>query len=183
MGSGGAAGATALLVVYPIDLARTRYYYERPGILDVTLKTAKQGGWRQGGAYSGFAITCMGVVLYRGAYFGLYDTFSDVDLMKRAGFFGKFALGYAVTVIAGLVSYPFDTIRRRLMMTSGQNNAFTNSSWKFFTKIMKEEGLGTLYRGAGSNVLRALSGALLLVSFDYCKGFYLEWKYPELKDP
>ncbi len=93
MASGGAAGATALLVVYPIDLAR--FHAHRI---------------RQGGFYNGFAITCIGVVLYRGAYFGLYDTFSDVDLMKRAGFFGKFALGYAVTVIAGLVSYPFDTI-------------------------------------------------------------------------
>ncbi len=180
MGSGGAAGATASLLVYPITHIRSRY--SLPGILDATLKTAKQGGWRQGGFYNGFAITCMDAVLYRSVYFGLYDTFSDVDLVKNAGFFGKFALGYAATVIAGLVSYPADTICYRLMTTSGQE-AFNDSSWKCFTKIMKEEGVGTLYKGAGSNFRRALSGALLLVCFDYFKGFYLEWKYPELRGP
>jgi hypothetical protein len=38
-----------------------------------------------------------------------------------------------------------------------------------------------MYKGAGSNILRGLAGALVLVSFDYCKNFYLEWKYPELR--
>lgn len=38
-----------------------------------------------------------------------------------------------------------------------------------------------MYKGAGSNILRGLAGALVLVGFDYIKGFYLEWKYPELK--
>jgi hypothetical protein len=37
-------------------------------------------------------------------------------------------------------------------------------------------------KGATSaNILRGLAGALVLVSFDYCKNYYLEWKYPELK--
>lgn len=31
-----------------------------------------------------------------------------------------FALGYGVTVTSGLISYPIDTIRRRMMMTSGK---------------------------------------------------------------
>ena len=46
--------------------------------------------------------------------------------MKNAGFLGKFALGYAVTVTAGLLSYPLDTIRRRMMMTSGSYFKYTN---------------------------------------------------------
>ena len=31
----------------------------------------------------------------------------------------SFLLGWAVTVVSGLASYPIDTIRRRMMMTSG----------------------------------------------------------------
>jgi len=46
---------------------------------------------------------------------------------------------------------------------------------------MKEEGIKAMYKGAGSNILRGLAGALVLVGFDYCKNFYLEWKYPELR--
>ncbi len=37
-----------------------------------------------------------------------------------SGFFALFTLGYAVTTIGELVSYPVDTIRRRMMMTSGE---------------------------------------------------------------
>jgi solute carrier family 25 (adenine nucleotide translocator) protein 4/5/6/31 len=119
--SGGAAGATSLLVVYPLDFARTRLGMdtgkgkdrEFTGTIDVIMKTARSSGWGRGGVYNGFVVSCVGIVFYRGAYFGLYDTFATGDYMKNAGFLGKFALGYAVTVTAGLLSYPLDTIRRR----------------------------------------------------------------------
>jgi Mitochondrial carrier protein len=37
----------------------------------------------------------------------------------EGSFLGSFFLGWGVTVGAGLASYPLDTIRRRMMMTSG----------------------------------------------------------------
>ncbi len=39
----------------------------------------------------------------------------------------SFLLGWGVTVFAGLASYPIDTIRRRMMMTSGQGEKFNGS--------------------------------------------------------
>jgi len=193
MASGGAAGATSLLVVYPLDFARTRLAVdvgkdkasrEFSGTLDCILKTARTAGWGKGGVYNGFVVSCVGIVFYRGAYFGLYDTVSDLDSMKDAGFLQKFALGYSVTVFAGLLSYPLDTIRRRMMMTSGgEKGKKYKSSIDCFVKIIRnpKEGPVALYKGAGSNILRGLAGALVLVGFDYCKNYYLEWKYPELR--
>jgi hypothetical protein len=37
----------------------------------------------------------------------------------EGNFFASFLLGWGVTTGAGLASYPLDTIRRRMMMTSG----------------------------------------------------------------
>jgi solute carrier family 25 (adenine nucleotide translocator) protein 4/5/6/31 len=190
MASGGAAGATSLAVVYPLDFARTRLAMdvgvgekkEFKGTLDCILKTAKQSGWGKGGVYNGFVVSCVGIIAYRGAYFGLYDTVADMDVMKGAGFLTKFALGYTVTVTAGLLSYPLDTIRRRMMMTSGTGDSGKyKSSIDCGRQILASEGIASMYRGAGSNILRGLAGALVLVSFDYAKNFYLEWKYPELR--
>jgi len=188
MASGGAAGATSLLVVYPLDFARTRLAMdvgkgtarEFNGTFDCILKTAKTAGWGRGGVYNGFVVSCVGIILYRGAYFGLYDTFAETEL-KGAGFLKKFALGYAVTVAAGLISYPLDTIRRRMMMTSGKHAGKYKNSLHCAKVILEKDGVGAMYKGAGSNILRGLAGALVLVGFDYVKGFYLEWKYPELK--
>jgi len=190
MASGGAAGATSLLVVYPLDFARTRLAMdvgagkarEFTGTFDCIMKTAKVSGWGKGGVYNGFVVSCVGIVAYRGAYFGLYDTVADIDAMRGAGFLAKFALGYSVTVTAGLISYPLDTIRRRMMMTSGgKDSGKYKNSIDCGRQVLKHEGMKAMYKGASANILRGLAGALVLVSFDYCKNFYLEWKYPELK--
>jgi len=197
MASGGAAGATSLLVVYPLDFARTRLAMDvgkagKPaagapaqtrefnGTWDCLRKTYKESGLGKGGIYNGFVVSCVGIVLYRGAYFGLYDTFAETEL-KGAGFLKKFALGYTVTVTAGLISYPLDTIRRRMMMTSGKYAGKYKNAIDCARKILAQDGIGSMYKGAGSNILRGLAGALVLVGFDYIKGYYLEWKYPELK--
>jgi len=189
MASGGAAGATSLLVVYPLDFARTRLAVdvgkgtnrEFTGTFDCILKTAKSAGWGKGGVYNGFAVSAFGIVFYRGAYFGLYDTVSTMDQLKASGFLGKFAVAYSVTVIAGLVSYPLDTIRRRMMMTSGKHAGKYKNALDCSRQILAGEGISAMYKGAGSNILRGLAGSLVLVGFDYCKGYYLEWKYPELR--
>jgi solute carrier family 25 (adenine nucleotide translocator) protein 4/5/6/31 len=189
--SGGAAGATSLLVVYPLDFARTRLAMdvgmgkerEFSGTVDCILKTAKKSGWFKGGVYNGFAVSCVGIIIYRGAYFGIYDTVSANPEMKKLGFVGKFMLGYAVTTVAGLAAYPLDTIRRRMMMTSGKAGKGEAPKYKNSIHagqmIVKEKGVGALFKGAGSNVLRGLAGALVLVGFDYLQDFYLVMKYGE----
>lgn len=183
--SGGAAGATSLIVVYPLDFARTRLAVdvgsgkarEFTGTFDCIMKTAKSAGWGKGGVYNGFSVSCVGIIFYRGAYFGLYDTFAAGDSMKGAGFMMKFALGYSVTVAAGLISYPLDTIRRRMMMTSGSGGSKYSSALDCGRKVLSDEGVASMYKGAGSNVLRGLAGALVLVGFDYLKEFYVDFKY------
>merc|ERR1712167_89648 len=126
--SGGAAGATSLLVVYPLDFARTRLAVdvgsgskrEFNGLVDVIMKTARTAGWFKGGVYNGFAVSCVGIIFYRGPYFGIYDTVAPI--IKTMGFMGKFLLAYAVTVVASSISYPLDTIRPQ-KHTSGYNAA------------------------------------------------------------
>ena len=56
--------------------------------------------------------------MYRGAYFGLYDTAKGVVFKdeKNANIIAKWAVAQTVTAAAGICSYPFDTVRRRLMM-------------------------------------------------------------------
>merc|ERR1712094_47777 len=89
---------------------------EFTGLIDVYRKTFAADGFA--GLYRGFNISFVGIFVYRGFYFGLYDTIMPL-LGSDAGLGTRFVVGYAVTVLAGLASYPIDTIRRRMMMTSG----------------------------------------------------------------
>ena len=128
-----------------------------------------------GGLYRGFVISCVGIFVYRGFYFGLYDTLKPMLLGDDGSFFMSFCLGYGVTVGSGLISYPLDTIRRRMMMTSGQAVKY-NGSWDCAVQVMKNEGFMSLMKGAGANILRGVAGAGVLSGFDSVKSMYIGFK-------
>jgi len=77
-----------------------------------------------------------------------------------------FMLGQVVTVSAGIISYPLDTVRRRLMMTSGQGDKLYNGTMDCFAKILSKEGPGAFFKGCLSNVIRGTGGALVLTFYD-----------------
>lgn len=76
-----------------------------------------------------------------------------------------------VTTIAGLVSYPFDTVRRRMMMQSGRSKAdmMYKNTLDCWVKVLKKEGPGAFFKGAFSNILRGTGGALVLTLYDVVK--------------
>jgi len=183
--SGGAAGALSLCFVYSLDYARTRLANDAKvvgkgaerqfnGLIDVYRKTLKSDGVV--GLYRGFVISCVGIVVYRGCYFGFYDTLKPILLGDDASLLLSFCLGYAVTVSAGLVSYPIDTIRRRMMMTSGQAVKYKGSIDCAVT-VIKAEGFMSLMKGAGANILRGVAGAGVLAGFDKFKEVYMKWRF------
>lgn len=99
MASGGLAGAMSLLIVYPLDFARTRLAAdmgtganrEFTGLADCLSKVAKGNGGPMA-LYQGFGVSVQGIVVYRGAYFGLYDTAKGALLTKESPFLAKFAV-------------------------------------------------------------------------------------------
>jgi len=191
--SGGVAGAMSLTFVYSLDYARTRLASDNKaakkgggerqfnGLIDVYKKTIASDG--VAGLYRGFVISCVGIIVYRGCYFGFYDTLKPMLLGSDASLAASFVLGYAVTVTSGLVSYPIDTIRRRMMMTSGEAVKYKGSV-DCAVQIVKNEGVASLFRGAGANILRGMAGAGVLAGFDAFQEAYIAWKVgPEANAP
>lgn len=183
--AGGAAGAMSLCFVYSLDYARTRLANDTKGakkgggerqfngLLDVYKKTLAADGIQ--GLYRGFVISCVGIMVYRGFYFGLYDTLKPMLLGDNASVVLSFCLGYGVTVTAGLMSYPIDTIRRRMMMTSGEAVKY-NGSLDCTMQIFKSEGVPSFFKGAGANILRGMAGAGVLAGFDKLKAVYISMR-------
>ncbi len=185
MASGGAAGATSLSFVYPLDFARTRLAAdvgkgkkggerEFSGLVDCLQKIYKSDG--PIGLYRGFLISVVGIIAYRASYFGMFDTgkvfFFNNDV-KNANFFAVWGFAQFVTVTAGISSYPLDTVRRRLMMQSGRKGGevMYNGTMDCFRKILKDEGPKAFFKGSLSNVIRGTGGALVLVFYDKIQGY------------
>merc|ERR1712124_209594 len=83
----------------------------------------------------------------------------------ETSFFASFALGWCVTTAAGIAAYPLDTIRRRMMMTSGEAVKY-KSSMDAASQIVAKEGVKSLFKGAGANILRGVAGAGVLSIYD-----------------
>jgi len=179
--SGGFAGTLSLMFVYSLDYARTRLANDAKGkggerqfngLIDVYVKTLKSDGIQ--GLYRGFTISAVGIFIYRGMYFGLYDTLKPL-LGKDVSTAISFLLGWGVTVTAGLMSYPIDTIRRRMMMTSGGGVKYKGSV-DCAVQILKNEGFMSMMKGAGANILRGVAGAGVLAGFDKFQALYIQWR-------
>merc|ERR1711955_200088 len=149
--SGGCAGSLSLLFVYSLDYARTRLANDAKG----------KGGERQ----------CKGLIdvyaktLKSDGIQGLYRGFviSCVGIFVYRGMY------------SGLMSYPIDTIRRRMMMTSGTGVKYKGSI-DCAVQIMKNEGFMSMMKGAGANILRGVAGAGVLAGFDSFKAVYVKWR-------
>lgn len=73
--------------------------------------------------------------------------------------------------MAGIISYPFDTVRRRMMMQSGRSKTemMYKNTLDCWIKTAKAEGVGAFFKGAFSNILRGTGGALVLTLYDSVK--------------
>ncbi|KAK1117131.1 hypothetical protein K0M31_016937 [Melipona bicolor] len=179
LASGGAAGATSLCFVYPLDFARTRLAAdvgkgsgerEFSGLGNCLTKIFKADGIS--GLYRGFGVSVQGIIIYRAAYFGFYDTARGMlPDPKKTPFLVSWGIAQVVTTVAGIVSYPFDTVRRRMMMQSGRakTEILYKSTLHCWATIYKTEGGNAFFKGAFSNVLRGTGGALVLVLYDEIK--------------
>merc|ERR1712087_1004145 len=86
--SGGMAAAGSLCIVYPLDYARTRLASDVGsgkaqfnGLLDCIKKTVAAGG--VGSLYNGIGVSVVGIIPYRGVYFGLFDTLSGFNPFQK----------------------------------------------------------------------------------------------------
>lgn len=177
LASGGAAGGTSLLFVYPLDFARTRLAADvgkgasrqYTGLTNCIKTVYSQGGLRS--LYGGFGISVGGIIVYRAAFFGGFDTAKGLLIKdpKKSSILSTWLIAQCVTTTAGYISYPFDTVRRRIMMQAGKKTSERQYSgaidcWKKI--LLKEGGPKAFFKGAFSNVLRGSGGALVLVLYD-----------------
>ncbi|KAI3523436.1 hypothetical protein L1887_01562 [Cichorium endivia] len=177
LGSGGAAGASSLFFMYSLDHARTLLVNDAmkgeerqfKGLLDVYRKRLASDGVT--GLYRGFNISCVGVIVYRGLYFGMYESLKSV-LPTRTwmdNYLAYFAIACVTTSGASLASYPMNTVHKRMMMTSGEAVKY-KSSLEAFAQMLKNEGAKSFFKGFSTNLGPVATAAAVLVVYDVLGG-------------
>jgi solute carrier family 25 (adenine nucleotide translocator) protein 4/5/6/31 len=118
------------------------------------------------GLYRGFMVSLYGIIVYRAAFFGGYDTAKGMLLTRESSVFAAWGVAQCVTTAAGVLSYPFDTVRRRMMMQGGKKEVMYKNTADCWVKIFQKEGFGGFFKGALTNAIRGSGGAVVLVMYD-----------------
>ena len=181
--SGGLAGGTATTILYPLEFARTRLAMDLgrtnaqrryTGLVDVSKQIYKMDGIR--GFYQGYGIALFGGIFYRILFLGGYDALkAELRFRKdrRLSWWERYVAAQTISLTAGTLSYPLDSVRRRLMMQAGVNLSERKyaGSLDCLRKVAVEEGIRGFYLGLTPNLVRSLGGALLLVAYDSIRAF------------
>jgi len=180
LGSGGLAGAIANTICYPFDFARTRLASDLSkgkgqfkGITDCIVTTVRNQGIT--GLYTGWTVTVMGAFVYRAGQLGCFKQIQDLNpYQKDKGTLGALSSFLAVTVARTIVmpfNYPFDTVRRRMMLESEKPlaNRIYKGSWDCFLSILRKEGTKGMYKGLVPELFRGVGGSLVIVIYDRLK--------------
>jgi len=178
--SGGLAGAIANTICYPFDFARTRLASDLKkgggqfkGIWDCIYTTVKNQGIT--GLYTGWTVTCMGAFVYRAGQLGLFKQIQDLNPYQAdKGTLGAVSSFVAVTTARTVImpfNYPFDTVRRRMMLESEKSvaNRVYKGSMDCFFQVLKKEGLAGMYKGMVPELFRGVGGSLVIVAYDRIK--------------
>ena len=177
--AGAVAGTTACVACYPLDLVRTRLTTQMDGhpahyrgISDAFRKIISSEGYI--GLYSGLGPTLMVAVPNFSISWVVYGSLKEYaledelfyNLRKVDTNTGEEKLGFVLTLLCGaasgtfstLLTFPFDTVRRR-MQIQGQHVIRPEdrlTGMQMIRSLLKKDGMKGFYRGLTPEVLKVV---------------------------
>lgn len=145
----------------------------------------KESGWL--GLYDGIGAGLLRQVFYASARFGLFETFRDKlhDYRGHTDFAARVVVGASSGGIAAFISCPMEVATVRMSndstLPADQRRNYKNVL-DTATRVVKEEGAATFWRGSTPFVQRAmLVGVFQVATLDQFKIFYAQ-KLSQKKD-
>lgn len=195
--AGAAAGGTAVLCTYPLDLARTKLAYQvvdtrgsinygisssqaQPayhGIRHVLKTVYKEGGMRA--LYRGVGPTLTGILPYAGLKFYIYEELKrHVPEEHQKSIVMRLSCGALAGLFGQTFTYPLDVVRRQMqvenLQPSVQGNARYSNSFEGLTVIVRNQGWRQLFAGLSINYMKIVpSVAIGFTAYDMMK-FWLQ---------
>ncbi|KAF5815334.1 putative mitochondrial carrier domain protein [Helianthus annuus] len=190
--AGSAAGGTAVLCTYPLDLARTKLAYQvvdtkasvgngyksitapprYSGIKNVLESVYREGGMR--GLYRGVGPTLIGILPYAGLKFYIYEELkSRVSEENQRSIMMRLSCGALAGLFGQTFTYPLDVVRRQMQVENLQAGGVRHAStWKGITTIVSEQGWRQLFAGLSINYIKIVpSVAIGFTAYDMMKSW------------
>ena len=180
LASGGVAGGIAATVCYPLDFARTRLATDVSsgeksfrGVWHCLSETSRSRGVIA--IYSGWSATIIGTMVYRAGQLGFFKQMMAFNPYRdEHGVMGLVSCGIAGVAARSAITpftYPFDTVRRRMMLDADAPDRLHRRTIDCFRYVVRHEGFGGFYRGLPAEMGRGVGVGLGVAAYDRAKSW------------
>ncbi|CAL1291140.1 unnamed protein product [Larinioides sclopetarius] len=176
--AGSLAGVVSTTCTYPLDLARARMAVTHKemynSLVEVFVKTWKTEGCAT--LYRGYVPTLLGVIMYSGTSFFIYETLKRLHNERTSGRdvhpTERFIFGAIAGMLGQSSSYPLDIVRRR-MQTASLTGSEYNTIRSTINKVVSTEGfIRGLYKGLSLNWIKGpIAVGISFTTFDLTNNF------------
>lgn len=175
---GAVAGVIAQAALYPMDFLRTRmivYPDKYRAFWQSAATVVREEGFTA--LWTGLTPTVAGSVPYEGANYLVYDVFREVYIRNwkpgRVSPAANAVMGTAAGMVSQAVAYPFEIVRRKMMLTTDDGRHLYDTMTQCFVDTYEKEGIPGFFRGLGWNTLKVIPfSALQYTLYDEtCKVF------------
>lgn len=162
--AGSLAGLTASMLTYPLDFIRTRMAgtigFQSMGIVKTAMCTIHAEGILA--LFRGMTPTLIGAIPYEGIKFGVYDVVLRT-MVRRNQESGVLEINVLQSTMAGgiagavatVLTYPNDTVRRRMQMQGQHGKVLYKSTLGCYRNLWRAEGIAGFYQGLLPTIIRA----------------------------
>ncbi|KAK4401226.1 Mitochondrial carrier protein CoAc1 [Sesamum angolense] len=193
--AGSAAGGTAVLCTYPLDLARTKLAYQiveargpvQHGMTQFNaspaysgIKNVMESVYREGGVralYRGIGPTLIGILPYAGLKFYVYEELkSHVPEEHQKSILMRLSCGALAGLFGQTFTYPLDVVRRQMqvehLQPSSQGGVRYRSTLDGLDSIVRNQGWRQLFAGLSINYIKIVpSVAIGFTAYDMMKSW------------
>jgi hypothetical protein len=159
--TGALAGVVAQTALYPMDFLRTRmivYPNRYTSFFQATARVAQEEGFLS--LWTGLTPTIVGSIPYEGSQYLVYDRLREMYVLhtqcRHVRPFANAVLGGIAGIVSQSVAYPFETVRKLMMLTDLSGHKIYRSMTECFLKVYETEGMNGFFKGLGLNTLKVI---------------------------
>lgn len=176
--AGGSARFLTASIISPLELIRTRMQIDSLTWRDTwrTVRTSYQArGVRS--LFLGYGATLLRDVPFSSIYFGIYKYLQSQNFLKKRPILNDCLNAATASMVAGIVTLPFDVIKTRQQALLGTQLTGNHSIRDIYQLILKENGYRGLFRGYSARLMKVMPAcAIMMCSYEYTKRYFMDQK-------
>lgn len=162
----GLAGGTSNLILYPLEVVRSRLTVDSKGIYKGTGDALKKIIRSEGvpALYKGVGPSVAAILPEAAIVYGLFDVLKKSYTKvsgKEPGVMQSLSFGVFSAFMGQVVAYPLETVSRRMQVCGATAGAERQSIISVCNEVISEGGPGALYRGIGAASLKVVPMAIV----------------------